>query len=93
MSRGFLNHIWYKLLDEEGVPIPSAAVYIYSLNGNTLTLYNASGGSASNPVYTDSTGAFEFYVKDDIGVPSGLMVIILGILNILLVGTMELKAV
>jgi hypothetical protein len=71
MSRGFLNHIWYKLLDEEGVPIPSAAVYIYSLNGNTLTLYNASGGSASNPVYTDSTGAFEFYVKDDIGVPSG----------------------
>jgi hypothetical protein len=25
-----------------------------------------------NPMYTtDSTGAFEFYVKDDIGVPSG----------------------
>jgi hypothetical protein len=71
MSRGFLNHIWYKLLDEEGVPLVGATIFIYDLSLSPLTLYNASGGVITQPITSDSTGAFEFFVKDDIGVPSG----------------------
>jgi len=71
-DRGFLNHIWYKLLDEEGRPISNAEVYIYTLNLNLLTIYEADGlTEITQPIVTTSGGVFEFYVQDDIGVPSG----------------------
>jgi hypothetical protein len=71
-NRGFLNHIWYKLLDEEGVPISGANVFIYELLNPTqqIIIYDSVGVSASQPLTTTSGGVFEFFVKDDIGVPN-----------------------
>ena len=71
-NRGFLNHIWFKLLSEEGVPVPSAAITVLSLNLQPITLFDSTGVSGStDPIYTDTQGIFDFYVKDDIGNPSG----------------------
>ena len=67
---GFRKHIWYKLLDEEGVPVSGAAVYIYKYNkpgiGTEINLFTYSGWLLNQPIYTDGNGVFEFYVKDDI---------------------------
>ena len=67
---GFRKHIWYKLLDEEGVPVSGAQVYIYKYNkpgiGNEIPLFTYSGYLLDQPIYTDANGVFEFYVKDDI---------------------------
>jgi hypothetical protein len=71
-ERGFLNHIWYKLLNEEGVPVSGAEVYIYALNLSPLIIYESDGlTEITQPIITTSGGVFEFYVQDDIGVPSG----------------------
>jgi hypothetical protein len=56
---------------KKGCLFHDAEVSILSLNFNTLTIYNSSGGIISQPLITNSGGVFEFYVKDDIGVPSG----------------------
>lgn len=70
MARGFLNHIWLKLLDEEGVPISGATIYLYEyVNGSLgsqLNICDSVGVSASQPIFTDYNGVFEFYVKDHI---------------------------
>jgi hypothetical protein len=68
MTRGFRNHKWYKLLDEEGVPIPSASVWIYDYKRPTieLTLFDADDNLLTQPIYTTSEGVLEFYVKDHI---------------------------
>lgn len=67
MARGFYNHIWYKLLDEDGVPVPSASVYIYEYNSPTtqLNLFDSNGDSVSQPLQSNSSGVFDFYVKDN----------------------------
>jgi len=69
MARGFFNHFWYKLLDEDGVPAPSAYVYIYDLNSPTtqLTIFDENFDVESQPLITNSNGVFDFYVKDNIG--------------------------
>jgi len=68
MTRGFLNHRWYKLLDEEGIPMPSASVWLYDYKNPTiqLTLFDVSGDPLTQPLSTDSEGILEFYVKDHI---------------------------
>lgn len=69
---GFRKHIWYKLLDEEGIPVSGAAVYIYKYNkpgiGTEINLFTTYNGNYvyNQPIYTDGNGVFEFYVKDDI---------------------------
>jgi len=67
---GFRKHIWYKLLDEEGVPVSGAAVYIYKYNkpgiGSEINLFTYSGWLLDQPIYTNANGVFEFYVKDDL---------------------------
>ena len=67
-ERGFFNHIWYKLLDEEGIPVPTASVWIYDYKNPTteLTLFDENGDMLTQPISTDSEGVFEFYVKDHI---------------------------
>lgn len=61
------NSFWYRLLDDDGVPISGADVYVYKVkSSDTLTLFNVTGGSLSQPLTTDSNGAFQFFVKDKI---------------------------
>jgi len=71
MSRGFLNHIWYKLLDEEGVPLDSASVWLYKY-GTTdeLIVFDENENYLSQPLTTNSLGVLEFYVKDHIRPPT-----------------------
>lgn len=74
-ERGFLNHIWYKLLDEEGVPVSGGNVYIYEASNPTtqILIYESDGlTQITQPIVTSSTGIFDFFVHDDIGVPSGI---------------------
>lgn len=70
MPRGFLNHIYLKLLDNEGVPISNANIRLYEYvngsQGNTLHTVTSAGVSASNILTTDTDGSFDFYVKDHI---------------------------
>ena len=68
MSRGFLSHFWYKLLNEDGVPIPSASVFIYEyLNPLTqITLFDKNEDQLVQPISTNSNGILEFFVKDHI---------------------------
>jgi hypothetical protein len=68
MTRGFLNHIWYKLRNEEGIPIPSASVWLYEYGNPTTELYlfDENGDALTQPISTDSDGVMEFYVKDHI---------------------------
>ena len=67
-ERGFFNHIWYKLLDEEGIPIPTASVWIYDYKNplTQLTLFDENGDVLTQPISTDTEGILEFYVKDHI---------------------------
>lgn len=69
MTRGFLNHIWYKLLDEEGIPVSGANVFIYELLNPTteVVLYESDGTTViTQPLSTTGEGVFEFFVRDDI---------------------------
>jgi hypothetical protein len=72
MTRGFLNHIWYKLLDEEGIPLPSASVWIYWYRNpiTELNLFDENEDAITQPLLTDSNGILEFYVKDHIKSPT-----------------------
>jgi uncharacterized GH25 family protein len=64
MSRGFLNHIWYKLLDEEGRPISNATVFFYDKNLVPLITYTSNDMTTSaSSASTNSQGVFEFYVQ------------------------------
>ena len=65
---GFYNHIWYKLLSEEGVPLSGASILLYDYSNPTVQLltYNASGGALTQPLITDNNGVFDFYVRDHI---------------------------
>ena len=65
---GFYNHIWYKLLSEEGVPLSGASIWLYDYSNPTVQLltYNASGGALTQPLITDNNGVFDFYVRDHI---------------------------
>ena len=66
MTRGFLNHIWYKLLDEEGIPMPSASVWLYWYRNpvTPLNVFDENENALVQPLSTDSNGVLEFYVKD-----------------------------
>ncbi len=68
MARGFRNHIWYKLLDDTGVPIPNANIFIYDYRNPTteIVIYDENGSELIQPITTDANGVFEFYVKDNI---------------------------
>ena len=68
MTRGYINHIWYKLLDEEGIPVSGASIYLYEyINSITqLNIYDENENSITQPIFTDSNGVFEFYIKDHI---------------------------
>ena len=72
MTRGFLNHIWYKLLDEEGIPLPSASVWIYWYRNpvTELNLFDENEDAITQPLTTDANGVLEFYVKDFIKSPT-----------------------
>lgn len=65
---GFYNHIWYKLLDIDGVPIPSASIWIYEFDNPTteIILFDNNENQISQPISSDSNGVFEFYIKDNI---------------------------
>lgn len=65
---GFFNHIWYKLLDEDGVPIPSASIWIYDYENPTIQIvvFDSNERQVTQPLSTDSNGYFNFYVKDNI---------------------------
>jgi len=68
MVRGFLNHIWYKILDDDGIPVPSASVWLYEYN-NPLTqiyVFNKNGNLLTQPLTTNSEGILSFFVKDNI---------------------------
>jgi hypothetical protein len=67
-NRGFYNHIWYKLLDEEGIPIPSASVWIYDHYNPTtqLIIFDKNLDQITQPLLTTSAGVLDFYVKDHI---------------------------
>jgi len=64
--RGFLNHIWYKLLDEEGIPVSGATIFLYDYETTELNLVDSTGNNISQPLTTNSEGIFDFYVKDHI---------------------------
>lgn len=66
--RGFLNHIWYKLLNEEGVPTPSASIWLYDYENPTtkLTIFDKNEVELTQPLTTDVNGVFEFFIKDHI---------------------------
>jgi len=72
MSRGFFNHIWYKLLDEEGVPLPSASVWLYEYSNpaTQLVIFDENEDQIVQPLVTNNNGVFEFYVKDNIKSPT-----------------------
>lgn len=58
-------HFWKRLLDEEGRPIENASVTVYLETTTTkANIYDGSEVVLSNPIITDSTGKFEFYVRD-----------------------------
>jgi hypothetical protein len=67
-QRGFCYHIWYKLLDEEGVPVPSASVWIYDHYNPTtqLIIFDSNLDQITQPLLTTSAGVLDFYVKDHI---------------------------
>lgn len=67
-ERGFLKHIWYKLLDEEGVPIPSASVWLYEYASpaTPLNVFDSNQDEITLPLQTDANGVLSFYVKDHI---------------------------
>lgn len=66
--RGFYNHIWYKLLDEEGIPVSAANVFLYEYDSPTtqLVLFDENEDQITQPIVTTSAGILEFYVKDNI---------------------------
>ena len=68
MSRGFLQHICYKLLDEFGIPISNASVWIYDFANPTTQLYifDENLNLITQPLLTTSGGVIDFYVKDHI---------------------------
>lgn len=58
-------HFWRRLLDEEGRPIEDASVTVYLERSTTLAnIYDGSEIVLSNPITTDSTGKFDFYIRD-----------------------------
>lgn len=66
--RGFFNHIWYKLLNEEGIPISGASIWIYDYENpvDQLILFDENENQLTQPIFTDTEGIFDFYVKDHI---------------------------
>jgi hypothetical protein len=68
MSRGSCKHIWYKLITEEGIPIPSASVWLYDYANPTtqLIIFDKNLDQITQPLLTTSGGVLDFYVKDDI---------------------------
>jgi hypothetical protein len=63
---GFRNHIWYKLLDEEGIPVSGGSIWLYNYKRPTepLRIFDVNGDTATYPLTTDVNGAFDFYVRD-----------------------------
>jgi len=58
-------HFWRRLLDEEGRPVENALVTVYLERTTTkANIYDGSEIALSNPITTDSTGMFEFYIRD-----------------------------
>jgi hypothetical protein len=66
-ERGFLQHIWYKLLDQTGVPINGASVWLYEYDNPTtqLNVFDENLDPITQPLLTTSGGVLDFYVKDE----------------------------
>ena len=65
---GFINHIWYKLLTEEGVPISGASIWLYEYDNPTtqLRIFDENNDTLSQPLISNTQGVFDFYVRDNI---------------------------
>ena len=58
-------HFWRRLLDENGKAVIGADVNVYLATTTTkANIYNGTEEALDNPMTTDNTGMFEFYVRD-----------------------------